>query len=321
MRLGIETKIVGGFLMLALLVATVGYFNFTNIQRIDASFNALENYHTPALDSINSMKAEASGIFASALKFEFIKSAAEQTEESRNSLMEERIRISEGNARFKGAFEKYGVIAGKYASLDEQGFVRVIGKKWDVFANATGRLISLKDAGAPNTEVLEAKGDMEEAEASLLDTLNSVHAYEESAASGKRQTADTLVRNTLISTVLVLAVSIIGALGAGLLISAEIVKPLKQLKNASDEIARGNLDAKIDVRSGDEIEALAVSFGKMAYDLKYSRELSEGRIRELEEGIEEIKRASKITARDLKISELKKRIDELEREEKDENAE
>jgi signal transduction histidine kinase len=73
------------------------------------------------------------------------------------------------------------------------------------------------------------------------------------------------------STWLVLIFSVIAlilAVGAGLLISRSIYKPLLKLKAATAEIGKGKLNTQIEIKSNDEVGQLAASFKKMLNDLK-----------------------------------------------------
>ena len=63
-------------------------------------------------------------------------------------------------------------------------------------------------------------------------------------------------------------VAVILAVGAGLLISRSIYVPLFELKAASVEIGKGNLNTKIGVKSNDEVGQLACAFKSMLNDLK-----------------------------------------------------
>ena len=42
-----------------------------------------------------------------------------------------------------------------------------------------------------------------------------------------------------------------------------IVKPLKHLRNVSDEVSRGNIEARAEIHTGDEFEELGTAFNKM----------------------------------------------------------
>ena len=57
-------------------------------------------------------------------------------------------------------------------------------------------------------------------------------------------------------------------LGAGAFLSAKITAPVLLLKNKAEEIGRGNLDLKIELQTGDELEHLAGTFNRMTDDLK-----------------------------------------------------
>lgn len=65
---------------------------------------------------------------------------------------------------------------------------------------------------------------------------------------------------------------VFAAIIIGVVVSQAIAGPVMRLKNAADEIGKGNLDVKPGISSKDEIGELANSFVKMAYDLKTSQE-------------------------------------------------
>jgi len=58
------------------------------------------------------------------------------------------------------------------------------------------------------------------------------------------------------------------ALLISFVISYFIANPLARLRDAITKISNGDLDIDLDIRTGDEIENLAVSFSKMVADLK-----------------------------------------------------
>ncbi len=73
---------------------------------------------------------------------------------------------------------------------------------------------------------------------------------------------------------------LVGALGAvalslllGLFFSSTLTRPLKELINATRDVAQGNLEREVPVRSKDELGDLTKSFNKMSSQLKQSRDL------------------------------------------------
>lgn len=126
-----------------------------------------------------------------------------------------------------------------------------------------------------------------------------------------------------------------------LLLERIILNPLLKLHRGMEEIRKGNLDVRVEVKSKTEIGELVTTFNKMAEDLKKSqaaleeakavleikvrartkelKELTESleeqvkkRTKELQERIEELERFRRLTVgRELKMIELKKEIAQL----------
>lgn len=125
------------------------------------------------------------------------------------------------------------------------------------------------------------------------------------------------LRNTLI----LISISIFILMGVFIVIlSRSILGPIRKLQKASDAIAGGNLDVKIDIKSKDEIGHLARSFTRMAIELKKSYLYLENKVKlrteELERHVYELDKTSKmLTRRDLELSkthgELEDRLKEL----------
>lgn len=109
-----------------------------------------------------------------------------------------------------------------------------------------------------------------------------------------------------------------------LLINYSVIRPIKELMGGIEAIRSNNLEYKICVESNDELGELASAFNQMSSDLKKSREELEDyntdlekkvleRTKELQARVDELERFHKLTVgRELKMIELKKRIEELE---------
>ena len=130
-------------------------------------------------------------------------------------------------------------------------------------------------------------------------------------------------------------------------ISKKITSPLKILIRDLEIIGKGNLDHRVDIKTGDEIEEVGDAINRMAEDLKKShtaleeaknvleikvaartkelKELAEKReeiiaerTKELREKVEELEKFHRLAVgRELKMIELKKEIERLKKEIKD----
>ena len=72
-----------------------------------------------------------------------------------------------------------------------------------------------------------------------------------------------LVRNDVFLLTIALVTTVLAMLAAWAIVRYVIVKPVLHLKDVSDEIARGTLDLRADIRTGDEFEELSQAFNRM----------------------------------------------------------
>jgi signal transduction histidine kinase len=72
-----------------------------------------------------------------------------------------------------------------------------------------------------------------------------------------------LARNNAILLTTAIVTASLAMLAAYAIVRYVIVKPVLHLKDVSDEIARGNLDLRADIRTGDEFEELSHAFNRM----------------------------------------------------------
>ena len=110
----------------------------------------------------------------------------------------------------------------------------------------------------------------------------------------ENSTQKMIYSNTLPAGLLILTIVWI----IGLLYIQRIIKPIKDLTKTAEEISKGNLNVKVDVKTRNEIGQLASSFNKMTKDLKVSKKELENYTKELEEKVK--KRTSQL---DKKIKE------------------
>lgn len=79
------------------------------------------------------------------------------------------------------------------------------------------------------------------------------------------------VRDATYGLVIILVIILLFVILDIFLIAGNIIEPIKKLHEASDIIAQGNLDYKVDIKTNDEIEQLGDAFNQMAINLKKSR--------------------------------------------------
>jgi len=95
------------------------------------------------------------------------------------------------------------------------------------------------------------------------------------------------------------------------LITRMLLKPLSQFQKVANDVIGGNLNAKIEIKSKDEVGQFAANFNKMTATLRGSLENTESKVSERTADLEKLNKY--MTGRELKMIELKKRVAELEK--------
>ncbi len=94
------------------------------------------------------------------------------------------------------------------------------------------------------------------------------HNYIINAAREQIQILDNKIKMTILGMGILVVILLFFIVCIGWKLSNYLTKPILKLSHGVQEITKGNLDNKIDVRTGDEIESLAISFNAMSTELK-----------------------------------------------------
>jgi C4-dicarboxylate-specific signal transduction histidine kinase len=105
---------------------------------------------------------------------------------------------------------------------------------------------------------------------------------------------------------------LVAAIVASVVISYLItraLRPILTLKEFSEKVSLGNLETRLDINTGDEIENLANSFNGMIDTLQKSRQNIEKKVQDRTKELEKLNKF--MTGRELKMLELKEEIKKL----------
>ena len=144
----------------------------------------------------------------------------------------------------------------------------------------------------------------DESKGTLARFKNEIEELEQEHIILKKR-METAASNAHYSTKLILLITglaVFLTIVMGALLTNSIVKPIVKLKKFALSVGKGNLDQKILIDSNDEIGSLSKSFQQMMNDLKHT----------LEEKTKLVELAAEAKNEKLRVSELKKRNQELE---------
>lgn len=128
--------------------------------------------------------------------------------------------------------------------------------------------------------------------------------------------------NKLVFFLIIITVFLIGiTIPIGLLFGSIFVKPIKKLRDAAEQVSKGNMDYVIDVKTGDEVEGLADAFRKMVHNIKNKQaviilanegleELSKDLEKKVEERTEDLSQSQEATLNILEdLTEAKAKLE------------
>ena len=164
----------------------------------------------------------------------------------------------------------------EFKLIAKDGKIIYATEEFEVFENVSDELLSLCKEESENRHLCYfiAEGDKPGEGEELLACAHS-KGYRDFRGLGwilivEHQTKEIFapvakLRNRIL--IISVAIAILATL-IGLYISRSISRPLAKLRDAAAEIGKGNLNARIEIKSNDEIGQLAASFRKMIKDLK-----------------------------------------------------
>ena len=153
-------------------------------------------------------------------------------------------------------------------------YVFVLDSKGNILAHTCeeGFPVELKDANSSNSgkSVIEKLLDTDKG--FIYDFAMPVLAGDGKIATVRIGLTEINIQKTINNTVGVITAIITGILilsiFIGIKLSSMIVKPVRILQNAAEKMSRGELNTKIDIKTGDEIQSLAETFNMMSAELR-----------------------------------------------------
>jgi len=236
----IGKKITGGFLLMSALVAAVGSIATVNINRVREEANAitqaaregarLQQIQMQALEMISEQQAAVMSNDLSHLDLHA--SLVQQV----SAALDDEIRRANANenAARRTALERIKANLAQYDVRFHNVATQLQQKKNDIAQS------SLDDATVKAGEIVGDLGQLIQQNDRQLD----------------------LSSQTPILVILAIG-SVLLAIGLGLWLSANIVRPLTQLARTAERIAAGDLSTRIDLSRGDEVGQVAEALGTM----------------------------------------------------------
>lgn len=257
MKLG--TKLIGGFIIVALICVAIGIFGVIKIKQLDDADTALYEQNTKPISSLTNLTAS----------FQRIRIATRDILEADDaSAREEYVRaissLEEDIARESADLEKSAVTPEMKQSLDE--FKRAHRTYDGVVSSIVSLAKDKKDEEART--IIRKHANTVVAEQAAIDKMVSLKISEAKRVAENNDATGATTTNAMYVGVIVAAFI---ALGLGILLTRSITRPMTAMTEVARRIAVGDVTQTIDLHSGDELGILADSFRAMSETIQNLR--------------------------------------------------
>lgn len=264
----IRQKLILEYLIVAVLIAIVGYFGINAAVTFDNEFDKIAQETIPIIETLEDLKYAGLRVVSSTNEFGFIKAekkaGAQIQEEKEEELLES------GKVLYSNAFKRYEDLVNKYFPKEKE-FLNNIKSAGQELFKTSNEIIGIKTLGVSGLEVLNLKNKFEKEEMVFLNTVNKVLAYQNSEFAERKKNVEIATSNSIAMIMIISIFTFSIAIGMGAFISRSILNPILKLKDLTLEISEGKLNTSIEIKSKDEIGLLATCFNQMTKNLQKSR--------------------------------------------------
>ncbi|HUI65412.1 MAG TPA: methyl-accepting chemotaxis protein [Bacteroidota bacterium] len=257
-NLKIRTKILMGFILVALLAATVGYMGLTNIESINAADVLMYEHMTVPIASVTEMTSSFQQIRVS-YRDVILARNDEEVKKYIAALKEFDESLRTADTAFASK-----IIASQVREAFDQ-FVSA----HDAFVPFQDRVVSLAAEGRKSEAIAVLRDEKfvnaSNAQKRALQKLAELEVAAAQVISGRNAS---LARGAITFMLLVMGFVVLVALSLGFFIAIAISKPLRDLVERAVAVASGDLTVRVPQRSKDEVGRLASSFQMMVDSLR-----------------------------------------------------
>ncbi|MCX6832326.1 MAG: methyl-accepting chemotaxis protein [candidate division Zixibacteria bacterium] len=263
MKLMIGTKLIGAFMIVALICGIVGFVGYSGMNQAMTQMDILKDDCLPSTRCLLTIDGAAEGIdgaIGTIMNPELSAADVQALQEKLTDLRE----------RYQTAWKNYESLP--QSTEDKAAWDKFVSawEQWLADNNATMQLLNsrgsslVKGTNALHDAWVKADKDGDIA----MEHLDKLQEINNSAADEASKHADSVISGMTTTVVISVIVGVLLAIGLGFVISRSISRPVTSISKIADAVSVGDIDHTIDIRSQDEIGMLAESFRRLIEYMK-----------------------------------------------------
>lgn len=267
-RASLLVKLSAAFLLIAVVVASAGFYEVRSVNHLNELFLDLHHEGTARTQALSDLKTSAVQVENSTLLYVQI-NTTQKGQIKQKALAAEQANLT----AYRESFHEYIIDYTESLSRDSEHLSQEL--LGDLAAGANNFLQA--SAAYINASQFGVESSIQTQQQRLINTtkdlrnnIEVLEAQEDSHVAELNKHANNYF-SQLIRTVLILVFAVfLFATGLGAFVSTALTRSLKRLQMSAAKIANGDFSSKIPVRSQDEVGQLALQFNTMADRLQES---------------------------------------------------
>jgi two-component system, NtrC family, sensor histidine kinase KinB len=189
--------------------------------------------------------------------------------------------LRQHRTRFDAAYAR---AASNITERGEAEIIQAIGRNRDAYYQSFDRfLLDARRAGSPGQRAAGPAIDdyfrqLEPLFTALRGECDRLLTLNQDAMRRKAAEAATLARRWFLTTLGTALTLVVGGVAFAIVLSNGIIRPVRQLTDATSRMAAGDLDTMVEIQSGDELGVLAARFNEMAARIRQLRQSDLGKV-------------------------------------------
>ncbi|OOM74128.1 methyl-accepting chemotaxis protein IV [Clostridium puniceum] len=305
-NLKIRSKIILSFSLIVILTGVIGSIGIINIHRINVLGTELYEVNTEPIVLLNIVQVNIQKNRV-ALRNMIIDNDINKKKESKNIITQNDKEIEKAMEEFKSTIKAQNV-------TDQYSKLKI---SIDEYTPVRDKVTDLMDQNRNDEAISLMEGEGSKIAKTIDDTISELVLLKESQASDKSEANSQTADSAIISMLAIIFIGIILSIVLVLIISGMISRPIQRVVSMIQEMGKGHLGERLNMKTKDEVGQMANAMDAFANDLQISvievmNKISEGDVSvniSLKDEKDEISPALKKTVETIR--ELNKGINKL----------
>ena len=264
----IKKKFTLEIIILSVILVITSFIIIDNTLNIEENFSILNDDLIPRLSLLKDMRIMASNVLISTLEFTmFEENFIASGDKIVNTNIQSSIltQIEENKINFYQLFEIYKQqVSG--ANVEES--LIQINFKWEQFTILSDKFVDYRKKGISGDEFIKIKDEFKNSKDILFAQIDSLLIINEKQVEQKGKDVSELVKFSTVLILIVVSFFIITLIILRHYLLQSILKPIFQIRSATQEIAKNKLNLRINDISKDEIGELSEDINLMTHKLE-----------------------------------------------------